>query len=241
MLQFACEPFITVDDLDCPCELGATDVAAVIDSVSDFLCIQSGGVMTGRCESVVRPCSLTCSCGAEACGGCGCCVLDVITLHGPRPVVSRVTIDGVVLAPASYGLVDGVKLMRYASSGPPRRWPGSQHLYRPVTEPGTFAITYEHGMEIDFIAQRAAIEVVCSLLAEINHGEDLLDPRTVSARLDGLTLEFAGAPGTVGVEGNDRGFVWLNRYMKTYVPSGVPQAVWSVELNDGWELHTVAH
>jgi hypothetical protein len=230
-LQFASEPFLTPEDLRCDCALQHIDTAALIDAVSDLLFQASGGIMSGRTETTVRPCAVDCSCGAYSCSECVCCIMDRIPLLGPNPVVSSVKIDGVVLDPDSYAIMDGVYLVQVAS-GPaaPQPWPASQHLWRPDTEAGTFSITYTHGLAIDFLAKSAAVELTCYIAKEMS-SNTLLDPYAATASYEGLTL--TRDPDAA----ESAGFTQLSRFLKTYAP-GIRSAVWSPELDEGWVMHS---
>lgn len=230
-LQFASEAFLTPDDLRCDCDLQGVDRQLLIDAVSDLLFQVSGGIMSGRVTTTVRPCAVDCSCGAYSCTECACCVMDRIPLLGPKPVIGSVKIDGQALDPGAYAIMDGVYLVRVAS-GPaqPQPWPASQHLWRPDSELGTFSITYTYGLEIDAIAKAAAVELACDIAKEMA-GRPGLDPRTTAATYEGLTV--ARDP----EQAEQQGFIQLSRFLKTYAP-GVRSAVWSPELDEGWVMHS---
>lgn len=85
---------------------------------------------------------------------CGPTTLDPIGARLPRPVgrIDEVKLDGVVLAPSNYLLVEG-NLLVYTGNGP--GWPVSQDVTLPDTEPGTFAVTYINGYPPDLLAANA--------------------------------------------------------------------------------------
>lgn len=149
-------------------------LAAAAYDASWLLYEASGRKWPGVCERTVRPCRSSCGCwgvpsspsyggwqwGYDSVGGwtwrdlfgtrsCGCGVEDEILLAGfPIIAVSKVKIDGEVVDPDTYELVDRRRVLRLDDPGPPvvrRRWPACQNVTLPDTAAGTFAITYQWG------------------------------------------------------------------------------------------------
>lgn len=233
----ACEAFTTQERLEtfgCLCSLdeivaAGYDIDDIIDAASDIVYWSSGGRITGRCSTTVRPCADTCACGRPG-DACGCCRLDAIPLHGDNPVVTQVKIDGEVLSPADYGILDGHHLIRVATGDRPQSWPGCQSLWRPDTEEGTFSITYTSGL-LPFVAEMAATEIACDLAAGSVKGESKLPPGTVGAIMDGVSVTLD--PEQLAT------FPWMQRLSGSF-PMGPRPVVWSPEVDDGWTLHTVS-
>src|SRR5688572_17539265 len=115
-LQFACSQAVTEEQVElsgCSCALDdmAWTIGDLIDAATDAVAQISGGAMTGRCEMTVRPCEMGgCACGRGR--GCNACTIAGMILPGFNPEVSEVKIDGVVLDPSEYVLVDSNMLVR---------------------------------------------------------------------------------------------------------------------------------
>jgi hypothetical protein len=83
------------------------------------------------------------------------CSNPKVSVRLPRPVgrVDEVKVDGVVVPPADYQIMDGNMLV-YIGSG--AGWPVSQDPYEPDTEVGTMSVTYINGYPPDLLAATAA-------------------------------------------------------------------------------------
>jgi hypothetical protein len=235
-LLLACQQLTSEDRIAqfCDCSLdGLADtdfeIDDVIDAASDFIFTVTGGRVRGRCETTVRPCSdSSCMCGLPS-DGCGCCRLSAITLHGAMVDVVSVQIDGTTLPTNEYGLLDGNQLVRVGTHA--TSWPGCQYLHRVNGSVGTFSITYEHGI-LPFVAVMAATEVACDLLTGLTGKTSRLDPRVITAIMDGVTVDFD--PNLLGL------FDWAKRLVSQY-PSTPEPVVWSPEVDDGWVNHRTSY
>ena len=133
------------------------------------------GQVFGLCPVKVRPCRASCTeparWGPALIGGkwfnvsCGACALvygldqcscprsvEAIRLPGPMHSVTEVLLGGVVMAPADYALTSGWTLIRRDGG----RWPVCQDMSLPVTEPGTWQVTYLRGIRVPVGGQVAA-------------------------------------------------------------------------------------
>lgn len=231
----ACEAFTTEARIEEVCSCSVDSLAQsgwtltdVIDAASDAIVVATGGKVTGRCTTTVRPCADTsCMCGYPG-DGCGCCRLDAIRLPGLAVEITSVKIDGVTIASSTYGWLDGDGLVRVGADQP-RTWPGCQKLHLLDTEVGTFSITYQHGI-LPFAAIMAATEVACDLMLGVTSKTSRLDPRVVTAIMDGVTMEFD--PEVLGL------FDWTKRLVGAY-PTRPDPIVWSPEVDGNWSLHTL--
>ena len=125
----------------------------------------------GGCAKTVRPCQTPTNCESSVYGpytpafyplnwngawtNCGCttgCVHNGIELPPPVGRIEQVKIDGVVLDPEDYRLIDGHTLIRTDGE----KWPTSNDLTLPDTEPGTWSITYLHAYPVDSSGAYAA-------------------------------------------------------------------------------------
>jgi hypothetical protein len=235
MLMFACAPAVTeaeIEDLGCSCDLSefTGSVSDLIDEASDALYQISGGVVSGRCTTSYRPCSDgSCWCGyGPGCGGC--CDLAGIPLPQPFPTVDAVKIDGVVFT--AWAVIDGYKLVRTDGG----MWPGWKNPLLPDTADNTFSITVTTGVDHTYSAKMATTELVCEMAAAITGRETRLPAGTVSATMDGVSVQVGRLPGQEEIEAV--GLTWLSRFISTWSATNVA-AVRSPELDEGWTLMTV--
>lgn len=150
------------------------------------------GRLFGLCEVTIRPCREDCGerpptffgsgvggsrygamwtpviinglwfnigCGVCLRDQCGCSVVPTMVLPGPVDSISRIVIDGETLDPSAYR-VDSNRLLVRIDGG---TWPLCQDFSKPLTEPGTWAITYERGIAVPVGGQLAAGALACEL------------------------------------------------------------------------------
>lgn len=238
-MDYPCEDYATEADFEAsPCECVVDDPATIpqlLQCATQVMWIATGRVITGVCESTVRPV------GSDACGrphDCG-RTMPSVALQGPVVSVDEVKIDGVVLPAASYRMLDAHRLIRVrASAGDPvLTWPACQALDLPDTEPGTWSITYKHGEQVPAFLTEATLEYACEL-AKQAHGEpSALPDGTISVSRNQLSLQLASA--TESIRGQElelravrHAVALLNPYSQP-----LPSAVWSP---DGtYTLHRV--
>lgn len=226
--RFACAPYIDVDDVaneGCGCVNfdDADDrllVAEKIDVASDVLTRLSGMRYYGPCTLTIRPCR---DC-AWTCGCCSCCWVDAITLPGVVSVTS-VKIDGDVVDPDTYRIVNGDQLIRYGAGDRPEPWPECQKLWRPTTEPDTFEIVYVAGL-VTSLERAAAVELTCELLKDCKPAQRSRIPGARNMSGSGLQVTIEEAARA------DDGLLKVQRFMDFWNPtrSAVPSAVFSPDL-----------
>lgn len=91
--------------------------------------------------------------GCGSCGHrCGCDGPSTLDLPWPVAGIESILIDGETLPPSAYR-VDGHRRLVRTDGG---SWPTTQNLAAEPTEPGTFAVTYLHGLEVPVGGQVAA-------------------------------------------------------------------------------------
>lgn len=245
MTRLACQPFVTVEDvLDsaCACNLNDTDdgdlIEEYIDEASDFLYVMSGGRVTGTCTHTVRPVTdNTCwnrymyaglsEVHGRAYNWVDYYGTDSIVLNGPNTEILEITIDGVVISPSEYGLMEGNKLFRRNN----KNWPVYNDVTKADTEPGTFTITYRFGTVPTLLARRACIELVCQMLKSDEAALSRLKG-VVSANVQGVSVTMDQADDVAAL-----GLPEVTRFLDLYSPRGLGAlGVYSPELNHGWRL-----
>ncbi len=109
----------------------------------------------------------SCGCGSGSSLGapCGCTGLSTVRL-GPVPIVevTEVVVDGGVLDPTEYRVDNWTWLVRLPNVDDPNQtqqwWPCCQDMSLPLTEEGTFGVTFSYGT-----APTAAGVEACAVLA----------------------------------------------------------------------------
>ena len=202
-LTWACQPFTTVDavlNTPCACPMEDADpIATWIDMASDVLYYLSDGYVTGVCTTTARPVTHHDRCFPRTVGPWvdsgwrGCCEYGPrLHLRTPSAVVHEVKIDGDVVDPDEYALVDGYWLIRRNDS-----WPVRNNLSEPDTEDGTWSINYSWGDAPDYLVQQAAIEMTCELAKYSGVGSsEVFPPGVITANVQGATVaieDFAAA------------------------------------------------
>jgi hypothetical protein len=250
-----CESWITGDDVAACCSTDAGSDLSVFDDVavsaSMLLYELSGQQFSGLCETTVRPCGDGCSCWipgrylfwAEwSWGGwgwydnrcrsfCGCQPLRTIKLAGyPVREISEVTIDGDVVDPATYRLDRWRELVRLDDPGPPvvqRRWPLCQNLAL-EDGPGTFFVTYTHGVSPPPIALSAAAELACQLWRSCNGDACSLPSGVTRVERQGITINREAILGALST-GNS-GLLNVDAFLAVYGTPKRKAAVWSPDV-----------
>lgn len=236
MPQLSCEPFVTVDDVleaTCACDLTEEDhgdlIVQYIDDASDALYVLSGGRVFGRCTRTVWPIRKPGWCEPDRQAWIGWDGADSIPLMGPEIDVLEITIDGGVIAPTEYGLLDNYKLFRRNG-----QWPENNDVTLFDTEPGTFTITYSFGRHPNLSQRRAAIELVCQMVKG-DLGTLTRMRGVISANVQGVQVQMDED------EVRSLGLPEVNKFMDIYGANGVGAlGVYSPELNHGWRLVTVS-
>lgn len=154
--------------------------AVIADAVAEANYIiyrMSGGRVFGVRAATVRP-QLR---AEQACGGAG-----FVRLAEPVQRVLWVMVDGELLPPSSWRLMDRSKLLRVDGDD----WPVWQDLTKLLTEVGTFAVRYEFGHHVDAVTKRAAIDTALELvkLATPDSNGRRLPPNVTSTRSSGVSL-----------------------------------------------------
>lgn len=240
--MLACSPFVTVDEVlesACACDLNEDDHGDIIDEfaddASDILYVLSNGRVTGRCTRTIRPFRAGVLCGPGGLFGWGVDrqnwinfdSVDSIPLQGPNTEITEVVIDGLLIDPSEYGLLNGNKLFRRGNLS----WPSDNDITLDDTEEGTFAITYRFGNLITLSTKRAAIELICQMVISPTMSLNRLRG-VVSANVQGVSVQLDTD------EVRSMGLPEVSKFLDIY--GGPVRAAWSPELDHGWRLLQVA-
>lgn len=239
------EPWITPPDMATTSCSGVdpVDLEGPIALASTILYLLTGQRWPGEQDDVIRPCSPLrtlgvdpgstyglagwgwtarsgwCGCGSPSI--CGCDTAGLVELPGfPTVGVDTVTLDGVVLDPASYRLM-GQLLVRVDG-----RWPCCQDWTVPGDQPGAFEVRYRWGALPDDAGLYACAVLACELWKGSQGEASCRLPKRVTtvtrqgvtiAMLDPLSLFPDGMTGVPEVD------LWLGaqRYGDVHRPSTV--------------------
>jgi hypothetical protein len=87
-----------------------------------------------------------------------------------------VLVDGVAVDPTLYRVDNGDELVRLDGEA----WPTTQDMLLDPDQPGTFAVTYLHGVPVDGLGARAAGVLACEF-AQAIQGLNCALPPTVTS------------------------------------------------------------
>jgi hypothetical protein len=235
-----CTPWIEAEDVAecCGIDLGSDNMAAVTaaaDSASAILFQLSGSRYTGTCERIVRPV------GSDFCWAPRLHRLDThrlsqVKLAGYVTAIVEVLIDGDIINPDGYRIDDHRYLTRMAdANGNPQRWPPSPRLDLPPTEPGTFQVTYEHGLQPPGPGLEAASVLACELYkacpapGDGNLGECKLPSGARRIVRQGVTIELVSALAGMLARGAT-GLTAVDSFIATFGVQGRKAAIWSPDI-----------
>lgn len=228
-----CSPWTTVDDVEaCCCDADPERIQFAIDVASEVLFARSGYKYPGVCQGVERPCSRRagdaglpppwwreswgwCRWGRRPGDPCGCGGRgrEYVPIGQPVQSVDLVLIDGEVLDPSSYVLLDGRTLRRIDGES----WPCCQDLDLPDTEIGTWAVYTTYGRPIPKGGDLAAQLYACQLAKCGSEGCELPE-RVQSIVRQGVSADFVDIDQLVSLGTTSIPFV--EEWLKSVNPSG---------------------
>lgn len=231
-----CDAFITAEDvlLVDPCITGEECdpayelIDAAIDEATLLIYMLSGRQIYGICSDTVRPNKL---------GGCPrvttcyeTCSVSYIRLTGTVISIDEVTIDGETIPASGYTVMDNNKLVRMRDAeGQKQKWPRCQNLDSPISEVGTFSITYTHGKEPDLITKRATTDMAIELikLSRAETSRLRLPSNTTSVSRQGISLSMQDRNEMIRTVGSS--IESVSQFMAIHNPANqrVPTFVWS--------------
>lgn len=164
-------------------------------------------------------CAQDCHCGSELCQ---------IWLPGPVYDIVTVDLDGVVVDPATYQVVNGRYLRRLTDITVPDMpvngcWPTCQDLSLASGQPGTFTVTYRTGLALPEAAKMAVTQLTAHFIRGCDGGGCGcgVGTRQNLQRLSrqGVDLEFAD-PQQVFTDGRT-GIELVDQFIRAYNPLGL--------------------
>lgn len=171
----------------------------------------------------------------------GCNPMSVVRLAGyPVRAITSVKIDGVVLPAVdskgnpNYRLDHWRELVRMADPGPPysqRLWPGCQNMDLDDTQPGTFSVGYQWGVDPPQLGRDAAAALGCQIWKQCLNQACALPTGATKIVRQGVEVDrgllanwFDPTKGT--------GIPTLDLFLKAYWPTRATRrsAVWSPDV-----------
>lgn len=159
----------------------------------------------------------------------GCKPSSRVKLAGyPVREIEQVLIDGSVLDPLddlgnpNYRLEGWKSLRRMAAPGPPvveRMWPACQDMDLDSSQPGTFEITYRHGVDPPPLGVQAAGQLACELFSACVGGECKLPNHVVRVIRQGVTFERV-IPLAQQLRDGATGLMLVDAFIAAYNPTG---------------------
>jgi len=235
MPNMACQSFVSLEDVlaaPCACSFDeAVDgplIEELIDEASDMLFQLSGGRVHGICTRTVRPIAEAGSCwhvGLETYQpGVEWWLGDAIPFRVEGLEIIEVVIDGVVLSPSGYKLINSQWLARVSGY-----WPTTNDLMKDDTEDGTFSVTYRFGRAITAVSKSAAVELVCLMMK---------DPSAISRLRGVVSANVQGVNVTTAQDDVAAlGLPAVARFLDLFAPFGPGvKGVWSPDTANGWRL-----
>lgn len=165
-------------------------------------------------------CSGNCQCGPELCE---------VFLPGPVYDVVSVDIDGEVVDPATYGILDGRFLVRSSTTAEDAAggtcWPGCQDMSLPPGSENTFTVTYRTGIPLPAMGKAALSELAAHYIrgcAGCGCGATAQKSLSRLSR-QGVDLQFVDAQ-QVLTDGRT-GLPLVDQFIHAVNPSGLPRAM----------------
>ncbi|MDQ0376497.1 hypothetical protein [Amycolatopsis thermophila] len=219
-----------------------------------FLLWAATGRQYGRCEVTIRPCRRGCTAFTEVrgvwqgnrwtpllqdgqwfnieCGcnqhRCSCTEVCEIELPGWLPEPVRVHVDGQDVPLVQFRVDDGRRLV-WEANPDGACFPLCQDLSKPLGQPGTWAVTYKHGLPVPPGGEEIAGELACELLKACTPGmadQCRLPDNVKRVTRENVEYEFdAAASGDFGVFS-------INQWVKAVNPYGLvaPPQIYSPDV-----------
>jgi len=122
--------------------------------------------------------------------------LSECVLQGPVQEIEWVIVDGTVLDPSDYTLYEKRRLVRNvdATGQTTGSWPWLQPLTLPLTEPGTWGISYRWGKDPPPAGKAAAIELAIEVARSLSGDDNArLPARVISVATQGVSTAVGDA------------------------------------------------
>lgn len=155
------------------------------------------------------------------------CAPDSKELHLPGPVgrVDEVKVDGEVLDPSSYTVVENSLIWMGEGEAP---WPRTQDMSKPDTEPGTFSVTYLNAYPVDAIGAYAVGLLALEFAKSCTSGKCRLPSNVTNIVRQGVSMQII----TGAFPGGLTGIREVDAYVALWNPGKLVAAptVWTPDM-----------
>lgn len=149
-------------------------------------------------------------------GGCSCGEVPQVELPTATASVSQVLVDGAVLPPTSYRLDNHRILVRTDGY----RWPRCNNLRLADTQPGTWSVAANVGLDVPESAALPMGELACQILRAYGGEECRLPMQVQSLVRQGVTVNFPDI--NAAMEGGRTGLYLTDLWLATVNPHRLP-------------------
>lgn len=178
----------------------------------------------------------SCSCADD----CSCVDLCKISLPSPVCSVDEVKIDGLVLLPDEFKVINFSELVKTptvtGTSGD--CWPKCNDLRKPDTEIGTWSVTVTYGRPVPELVLLGAAEMACEIIKNCVGKPCRLPQRISSVTRQGVSISFLD--NMEFLDRNLTGLYFTDLAARTYNPSRLSRrpTVYSPDVAHKWNLET---
>lgn len=137
--------------------------------------------------------------------------------YAPIDAITAVTIDGAVLDPAHYTVVDGEYLLR--TDG--QLWPCCQQRQLPAGQVGTWTVALSYGPAVPPLGNLATRALARFLLSLCPDGACVVPPGVLTASRQGMVVQMAD-PNELFADGRTT-LPAVNAFIDAYNPNGLQQ------------------
>jgi len=169
--------------------------------------------------------NIGCGCGMN---NCSCVNVCEVVLTGEVASIDEVTQDGVVVDPTAYRVDNGNRLVRTDGEC----WPLCQDMTKPLTDSGTFGVTFTPGVPTNVWIEQAAAVLACEFAMAVSGAKGCRLPSNVTRVVrQGVTLDLTQAPFPGGLTGLREVDTLISRYNPYALKT--PSVVYSPDINRG--------
>lgn len=159
-------------------------------------------------------------------GDCSCTVLHKVELPMYVSSITQIKIDGAVLAPSAYKIMDYRTLLRVDGS----EWPRCNDLNLADTELNTWSIELVVGTTVPTLGRYAVGELAREIaLACAGDSNCKLNPAVQQVTRQGITMQFLD-PNAMFADGKI-GLYWSDLFISTYNPGGIAARAQAIDVS----------
>lgn len=152
------------------------------------------------------------SCGCRP-NDCSCSSLSIARLEGPVGGIVSVVLNGATLDPSAYRVDNNNELVRLDGES----WPACQDMAAPLTEEGTFGVTYYRGLAPDNLAAWSAGQLAVEYAKACGGKKCALPSNVQTITRQGVSIDVSAGL----FPGGATGIATVDAYIYTLNPYGL--------------------